>query len=440
MAIQPIDLPSAAGLEYGRGDVRHFAQGDAVDVPGIANPTRHLAERDNQVAVKLNEVIEVVNNREQFVPLPLIRTVLPPSDEAIVTNYRIPAGFESRILDAAISSTPVSANIVLEIHYNTTYGGATGTEVVSTSSEFTGGIDFYQEGEFIVILKNTGGTTLEVAASVLLTLRPTGGEGGLLVASVVQGAQGVPGPTGPPGPGGPPGTGGAGSPGMVWRGPWTANSSGYQARDTVSHAFSGSMTAAYFCLVSHAPSNAGNEPPNATFWDLVVAPSVGAAGPTGNSTASFTSQFSSGTLFTAANYLPGSFNAVYTAGVVLTAGTTYGVPFSEVAVTNAGTGGVSFITMTHRTCFAGEGTYWFPQSFNGALTNYALPFINTSAVSQGTVPVEVSMGTYGGVYSGPLIQSRAHPEQTAVIVEVTGTIPQPVQIQIFGAQQFSTVV
>ena len=54
MAIRPIDLPSAAGIEYGHGDVRHFAQGDAMDVPGLANPTRHLAERDNQLAQKLN--------------------------------------------------------------------------------------------------------------------------------------------------------------------------------------------------------------------------------------------------------------------------------------------------------------------------------------------------------------------------------------------------
>ena len=227
---------------------------------------------------------------------------------------------------------------------------------------------------------------------------------------------------------------------MVWRGAWTANSSGYQARDVVSHSFSGSMTAAYFCLVSHAPSNVGNEPPNTTFWDLVVAPSAGAQGPTGNSTASFTTQFSSGTLFTAANYIPGSFNEVYTAGVVLTAGTTYGVPYTEVAVTNAGTGGMSMLTMTHRTCFAGEGTYWFPQTFNGALADYALPYINTVATSQGSIPVEVAMGTFGGVFSGPSIQTRDHPAGSGVIVEVTGTVPVPVAVTIFGAQQFSGVV
>ena len=76
--IKPIDLPSAGGLTFGRLDVRHFSEDDAVDVPGLQNPTRHLAERDNAIAAKLNEVVGAVNNKEQFVPLNLSRTAIPP--------------------------------------------------------------------------------------------------------------------------------------------------------------------------------------------------------------------------------------------------------------------------------------------------------------------------------------------------------------------------
>ncbi len=435
MAIEPIDLPSAAGLEFGQGDVRHFAQGDEVAVPSLANPTRHLAERDNQMAVKLNEIIEVVNNQEQFVPLPVIRTVLPPSDEIVVTNYRIPAGFESRVLNAAVSATPTSTDVELNVYYASTFGNNTGDNVVSVSNEFTGGVSFYQEGEFIVTLKNKGGVTLEAAASILLTLRPIGGEGSLLVASVIRGQEGVPGPTGPPGPPGTPGTGGAGSPGMVWRSVWAASSGGYLFRDVVSHAFSGSMIAAYFCKVSHAPSNSSNEPPNTSFWDVVVQPASGDAGPPGPAS-TFLTQFSNGTLRTAANYIPGSLDSTYTSSVYSTPSTSYGFLFNEVAVTNAGTSGMAIATAIHRTCFAGQGTYWFPTTANGAYADYQDPYINCIVASQGTTRVQVSSGTFGGVYSIPLVLSRLHPDGQAFIVEVNGTTPLPVEVQLSAYQLF----
>ena len=49
-------------------------------------------------------------------------------------------------------------------------------------------------------MKNTSGVTLEIAGSIMLTMRPVGAEGTLLVGSVIQGEQGNPGQTGPPGP------------------------------------------------------------------------------------------------------------------------------------------------------------------------------------------------------------------------------------------------
>ena len=255
MAIKPIDLPAAAGLDYSGGDVRHFAQGDAVNVPGLSNPTRNLAERDNLVADKLNEVVSVVNNQEQFVPLPVIRTTVPPNEEIIVTNYRIPAGFEARVLNAVISASPASTSAELDIYYSDSYGDTTGTAVVTCTpgSEFTGDVNFYQTGEFIVVLKNTGASTLELSASAMLTMRPLGAEGTLLVGSVIEGPKGQPGTKGPPGPPGPPGTGGAGSPGMVWRGPW-ANGVGYVVNDVVSYQYSGTY-GSWICRAANTASS-----------------------------------------------------------------------------------------------------------------------------------------------------------------------------------------
>src|SRR4051812_40472560 len=152
MAIKPIDLPSAAGVNRGEGDVRHFSEGDSFSVPGVSGPTRELAERDNLIAQKLNETIQIVNNKEQFVPLPILRTTLPPNDNLVVTNYRIPAGFEARILNASIASSPLSADIQLNIFYATGFGNSTGESLVSTSDEITSGTSFKQNGEFIITI------------------------------------------------------------------------------------------------------------------------------------------------------------------------------------------------------------------------------------------------------------------------------------------------
>ena len=109
MAIDPVSLPSAAGVNFGEGDVRHFSEGDAVGVPGLSAPTRHLAQRDTLIAEKLNEVIDDVNNKEQIITLPVYRTVLPATTEEIIANFRIAPGYEARVLNAIISSTPVSS-------------------------------------------------------------------------------------------------------------------------------------------------------------------------------------------------------------------------------------------------------------------------------------------------------------------------------------------
>src|SRR5262245_12853464 len=155
MAIKPVSLPTGAGLDLA-GDVRHFAEGDAVDVVGLQNPTRYLAQRDNLLAGKVNEVIQSVNNREQFVPLTLVRTTLAPSEELIPFNYRIPPGFEARVLNAIVAATPASADAELSVQYTTGFGAAAGENLLTTSGEFVSGTSFKTAGEFIISLKNKG--------------------------------------------------------------------------------------------------------------------------------------------------------------------------------------------------------------------------------------------------------------------------------------------
>ncbi len=233
MPIDPVSLPDAAGLNYGEGDVRHFSEGDAMDVPGLSRPTRNLAERDNQLAEKLNEVIAVVNNKEQFVPLLPFRTTLPPNSEETVLNYRIPDGFEARVLNAIITSLPASSSAELDIYYSTGYGNSTGTQIVSTSTEFTAGTQFYSAGEFIITLKNRGGATLEMIASIQSTMRPLTETAGILIASTIVGEQGPPGPQGPQGgPGSQGNPGAAGSPGLTWQSTWNSSST-YSSTDVV---------------------------------------------------------------------------------------------------------------------------------------------------------------------------------------------------------------
>lgn len=211
-------MPDAASINYGENDVRHFSEGDAMDVPGLSRPTRNLAQRDVALANKVNELVADVNNKEQFVPLPVLRTTLPPDSEEIIQNFRIPPGFEARVLNAVVTSIPASSSAELDIYYSAnTYGSSTGVQVVTTSVEYTGGTTFYSSGEFVITLKNRGGATLELIASILLTMRPIGSLSSSLLSSATPSLPGPPGPTGSQGiPGNTGPIGPAGSPGLVW--------------------------------------------------------------------------------------------------------------------------------------------------------------------------------------------------------------------------------
>ena len=282
MAIDPVSLPTAAGINYGEGDVRHFSDGDHVGVPGLQGPTRQLAERDNLLADRLNEVIGVVNNRENFVAVPINRIIVPPSSEEIVSNYRIPAGYECRVFNATIFSYPASSSIELNIYYSAVVGSNTGEAAVTTTSEFYSGTKFYPEGEFIITAKNTGNATLDIGASVTLAMRPLDPA---VVAAYQTSAPSVPGPPGPRGTKGDKGdaggAGASGSPGLQWRGAWV-DSTDYAVNDIVTHNWAGtSQTSSFVCLVAHNSGDTGAPQPSLIpadmpFWDYMA--QAGAAG------------------------------------------------------------------------------------------------------------------------------------------------------------------
>ena len=494
MAIKPVSLPSAAGVDFGEGDVRHFSLGDAVDVPGMSNPTRYLAQRDNAVAEKLNEVIGVVNNQEQFVPFPVVRTIVPPNEEVIIANYRIPPGFESRILNAAVSASPTSTDIALNIYYASSFGNNTGTVVVTTASEFTGGVQFYQTGEFIITLKNTGPISLEMAASAMFTLRPVGAQGTLLVGTVIVGPTGPPGVAGPPGPPGVPGSGGAGSPGMVWQGAWT-NGNSYNPNDVVSFALFGSITSSFICRVSNTASLGTNDPgtDDTVTWNAVAlggATGVGQQGVPGAilnapviTFTPFNGTFITGDDFVAGDNTPdGYYGTNFGSGSDMVADGTYvNLSINEFKISSGTAAGntIALVYGNPKLYFTGHGTVRLPGVGDGAAFNYTNSFIKVTVIDNGTsipnvtvngqtlislgatqnetiVSTGVTSGTNVttyGTYTGNTVTSYGTTTPSATVTNthsvsiasitipqsdfvVTVIDPNPVKIQlnIFGAQ------
>jgi hypothetical protein len=430
MAIDPLNLPSGAGINFGEGDVRHFSEGDGVSVPGLANPTRQLAERDNRIGAKVNEIIQIVNNKEQFVPLPVIRTTVPPNETVIVTNYRIPAGFEARVLNAAVSSLPLSANIELNVYYAEGFGNSTGEVLVTTSDEAEANTSFQNNGEFIVSLVNKGGTTLEIMASILLTMRPIGEEGSLLVGSVVRGDTGPVGMTGPQGPAGPPGTGGAGSPGMLWDGEWV-DGKGYTPKTVVSFPLFGTVISSYFCRVAHT-ADTSNQPPNADYWDTVALGSagsvVGAQGPAGpaGGIPTYSAAIISGTGVPDGDYVGGTSDQGYSGG-----GAAYGTlvqQFNQYYI-DSGTGsvqGLAFLTATFRRVYSGNVKVFLPQiSPEGAVCDWN----TTNVLCQASIN-----GSYG-IDSNPVntVQVRAI-SSSQYDIKVNAATPQKVSFTFVGVQ------
>ncbi len=433
--IRPVSIPSAAGLNYGENDTRHFSEGDALDVVGLQNPTRYLAQRDNILAAKVNEVISSVNNREQIVPIQLPRTTLAPGEELVPYNYRIPPGFEARVLNAVVTASPVSADIELNVLYAAGFGNATGESLISTSGEFTSGTSFKGSGELIVVLKNKGASSLDVIASILLTMRPVGDEGTLLVGSTVRGDRGLPGQKGDRGEQGIPGTGGAGSPGMVWTGEWVGPPTGrvYNQKDVASFPLYGSLIGSYICIQGHNSSDAAKAPPNSSFWDVVALGSsgsvTGVAGPPGPGGAgAVITHFNviNGTFTTGSDWDKGSY-AGYDSSTMAVS-TDYTAPVNE-AVIKASTGTLCFLFGLRRMTFRGSGTLTLPSiALSGATVDYTNTNINAFIVSNGT-----QAGAFNAGFSGTSL-SCVPVSTNQFVLKVIADQPQRVAVTVQGVQ------
>ena len=209
-------MPAASAIEFAGGDVEHLAPTAGLDYRTVSNSTRELAYRDNMLAAKVNELITVVNNKEQIIALPTVRTTLSPGEVLVATNYRIPNGFEARVLNAAVATTPEQA-VLLEILYSQdTFGASDGVSLVSTYTEASATTSFNGTGELIVRLSNVTANPADTTASIFFTLRPSADQAGGVIGPGVKGEKGDPGPTGADGAEGVPGPPGPAASSLAW--------------------------------------------------------------------------------------------------------------------------------------------------------------------------------------------------------------------------------
>jgi hypothetical protein len=416
--INPVSLPSAAGINYGEGDVRHFSEGDGLGVPAVSNPTRQLAQRDTLIAEKLNETITEVNNKEQIVPLPVYRTSMPGTSEEIIANFKIPAGYEARVLNAVISSSPVSSDIELNVLWAQGFGNVTGSSVITTTSESTGGTKFSPTGEFIVEIKNKGDTTLEVVASVTLTMRPVSAVSSALLPAPSQAPAGPPGPPGGKGEkGNIGGIGPAGSPGLSYQGRWarTPYPQTYNANDVVVHDFAGtSQSSSFVCLLTHIADDVNQPQPTLTptaHWDFVAEAgdtgATGSTGQTGTSGVTFIQTAIQGTMWTSSDFVADTYNSghgaqygTYTSHP-LQAGRRYLIQMTEKAMISPNSPrGQSALTYTTKACFTGTLGFILPnEERNSAATDYDINNILVDVAVHGT-------------FAGTTVVYRTGPEAT----------------------------
>lgn len=278
-AIIPVRIPTGAGVEYAGGDVRHVSAQDEITNTSISAATRHLAWRDTVIAETLNRVVGELNNRENITVVPLGAVRVAASETETVHNYKIPPGFEARIINASVSSDNLSVR--LDVLWGSGFGGTTGTSVVSTLNETNAGTRFFSTGEFIFQLNNTGSESSGSTSSVTVAVRPVGASYGGLIGPGAVGPEGPPGPQGETGPTGGVGpTGPAGSPGLVWVGEWSSGST-YPKNSAVRYSVGGEESS-YVALVPNtnsAPPDPDSAPDGV--WDLIARGGSG-SGSTGN--------------------------------------------------------------------------------------------------------------------------------------------------------------
>jgi hypothetical protein len=334
---------------------------------------------------------------------------------------------------------PQSADIELNIYYSASFGASTGASVVSTASEYSGGVRFYGEGEFVVAIKNKTGQTLEIVASALLTLRPVGAEGGLLVASIVKGDKGDPGQQGQPGLKGDPGTGGAGSPGMIWTGAWV-NGHDYAVKEVVSFDLYGSLPSSFICELAHHSATSTNDPTTSYggglgFWSPV---SIGVEGPAGTPGAPgipgtggsdnpvYGNHVVNGTITPLDDYV-GSAEVGYDGAVYAFPNVYDTVPMLETYHETDDGHGLAILASVLRLSFVGSLVFKLPLSAYGAKVNYSTTTVQAVVAAHGTV-------TPSDMYV-PMFTSIPR-SATELGINVLNANPCQLQITIVGFQPY----
>ena len=480
MAINPVSIPSAGALEFGHGDVRHFSEGDALGVAELQTPTRMLAQRDVLLATSLNEVIAALNNQEQYVPLPVMHTVLSPSSSEVVANYRIPKGFEARVLNAAVSSIPASSAISLKVTYSPSFGSVAGvsgsTEVVNTTSETeSGGVQFNPSGEFIVTITNSGSESAEVVASVVLTMRPLGGSGGLLVGTVVAGERGQPGAQGAPGVGvpGPAGVEGPpGKPGIRYLGVWTVGSGStsavrYFKNDAVTYPGGDALASTFIALrdITEAESDNLSEAPLPSEvgkpgypWGLLARGGVtvgtqGPVGPGGQSGFRIVPVFGTATVPTSgfdSTLSEGDYNGFRTpnssgsgtatwnnSGSGTPSAFTFGLAEASVSTGTNFVSGMAFLYGSRRIIMRGDLTITLPAKTANSSVDWSDevvsdPALNVTVALNGTTATLKS----GQVGSAPWIDDTVESGKRIYRIKYDGTDPAKLDVTVFGMRTF----
>lgn len=427
--IEPVSLPSGAGVDYAGGDVRHVSETiDELSGRSISATTRQLAERDNLLAAAVNQLIAAVNNKDQVDNIPLPAVKVAPGDTVTVTSLRIPAGFEMRILNAVVNSAP-SGVVRLDVLYNQgVYGQLTGDEiVVSTLSEFTDGTSFKASGELIVRYINTSGRTAEAVASITVTQRPVGAQKGGIIGPGATGQQGERGPQGPVGPQGSAGLpGSAGAIGINYRGSWSGTTN-YSQRDST--VYDGSTFYAIAANLNKVPPAPDLAP--SAFWNLLAR--KGSTGPQGTqgtqgtqgpqgpvSSPFYDIRAGLTSVVTGAGFVAGTTEDGYEAP---SAGSTYSFPWTESTIFGgvpaSTVDGVHQVRGKRKLIYRGPLSVTLPTWSDGASGTWTADDISVSATMHGTYE---SFGT--------LVPGLTVVEEFGTVVTVDVNTPNPSKVYL----------
>lgn len=170
-----IHLPGAAAQNFRDGDVRHFGPTDVFSSETVSQATRNLAYRDALLASKINEIVYSVNSAIiNIFPINPGTLTLAAGEVSIVSRFRIPAGYEAKVISAALSCSTNTSGASLSIGYDDTGFGNIPTQTVITlvsGNEISGESAFFGKGEFTFALENLIGSTADINLSVLIGMR-----------------------------------------------------------------------------------------------------------------------------------------------------------------------------------------------------------------------------------------------------------------------------